>query len=197
MKKKQGGTLKKKMKHTRETRLASQLKHQEQMQVYNEVKSGKKYYTEIAREHSITVYSVKKIVQEIQELIDYKIKGIPPKHPKVCNVCGGKVEYKRNHKAKSGYVYCCKKCGAWVGTHTINPRVALGELALVDVRRKRRELHLWFDNLWRDKKERKKYYDRLAKELKKDECHFSQMSMEELEYAEKIVRKWWLEKFDR
>ena len=176
----------------------NQLSHQEKMQIYNETKSSQFFIKEICAKFNITPYTHKMVMQEIQELIDYKIYGIPPKQPKVCNICGGKVKFNRSDKkkSKSGWVYYCTECHAWVGTSPKYPRQALGELANHDMRKKRYDLHQWFDKLWKNHSEREIYYDKLAKELGKSECHFSQMTMEELEKAEKIVKKWWLEKYD-
>lgn len=183
-------------------KISSNIPHEEKMQIYNDCQSGHYYYTEIAAKYGISIYTTKKIEKDIHELIRYKLYGEPPKHPKVCNVCGGKVKFNRcdPFKSKSGFVYYCTNCHAWVGTSPRSPKEALGELALKDIRLKRRELHQWFDKLWKNGKERSYYYDKLAKELgkpDKEHCHFSQMSMEELENSLSIVKKWWFEKFDR
>lgn len=184
---------------TKSKRRYSQLSHPEQMQIYNEVKSCQFYKTEICAKFNISLYTLEKVVEEVQILIDYKIHGIPPKHPKICNVCGGKVKLNRcdKFKSKSGFVYYCTECHSWVGTSLRNPKEALGELGTKEVRLKRRELHQWFDKLWKNGRERAYYYDRLSVALGKSECHFSQMTMEELEKAEQLVKKWWFEKFDR
>lgn len=55
----------------------------------------------------------------------------PPKHPTVCNICGGKVSYVSNARVYgsrygSGWCYLCESCGAYVGTHGPRPREALG-----------------------------------------------------------------------
>lgn len=187
------------MTTTSKKRRSSQLTHQEKMQIYNEVNSSEYYLTEISEKFNISIYTIKKVFKEIHELIRYKIYGEPPKQPTVCNICGGKVKLNRcnKQKSRSGFVYYCTKCYAWVGTSPRNPMEALGELAGKDIRHKRRELHQWFDKLWNNRNEREMYYDKLAVELGKSECHFSQMTMEELEKAEKIVKKWWIEKYDR
>ena len=180
-------------------RKASDLTHQEKMQIYNETNSDHFYKTEIARKFNITVYTLQKVNQETHELIRYKIYGEVPKHPKVCNICGGKVKFNKcsKEKSRSGFVYYCTNCYAWVGTSPKNPDEALGELANKEIRGMRVELHRWFDKLWKNHEERAKYYDKLAAALGKSECHFSQMTMEELKKAEEIVKKWWLEKYDR
>lgn len=177
----------------------SQLSHQEKMSIYNDIESNCFYLTEIEKKHDISYHTLKKIHQEIHELIRYKIFGEPPKQPKVCNICGGKVKLNRCNKdqSRSGFVYYCTNCFAWVSTSPRNPKEALGELANKETRKRRRDLHQWFDKLWENKTERECYYDKLAKELGKEQCHFAQMSNEELDKAEKIVKKWWLEKYDR
>lgn len=175
------------------------LTHPEKMSIYNDIKSNSYYLKEICTKHNISMYCLKKVEKEIHQLIRYKIYGEVPKFPTECNICGGKVKLNKCNKeqSRSGFVYYCTNCYAWVGTSPKNPTEALGELANKEMRGKRVELHRWFDKLWKNHSERKKYYDKLAAELGKNECHFSQMTMEELEKAEKIVKKWWLEKYDR
>ena len=177
----------------------NQLTHEEKMEIYNLVNTGLYFKKEIGKKFNITGEMVNKVVKEIHDLIRYKIYGEPPKQPKFCNLCGGKVRFNRydREKSRSGFVYYCTQCHAWVSTSPRNPREALGELANKEMRKRRRELHQWFDKLWKGHSEREMYYDKLAAELGKSECHFSQMSMKELEKAEKIVKKWWLEKYDR
>ena len=60
------------------------------------------------------------------------------------------------------------------------------------------ELHRWFDKLWRNHSERQVMYQRLANELQIDpnDCHFSTLTKEQLDIALKVVKKWWLEKYD-
>lgn len=174
------------------------LSHQEKMEIYNKLNSGQFYKKELMNEFNITLGTLNKVYKETYDLIRYKIYGEPPKEPKVCNLCGGKVKLNRCDKSKSrsGFVYYCTKCHAWVGTHPNNPKQALGELAYSDIRGMRKELHKWFDKLWRNHQERKVLYDKLAKELGKDTCHFAQMDKGELDQALTIVKKWWFQKFD-
>lgn len=185
-------------KATMSYRKANDLTHQEKMQIYNETNSDQFYKTEIARKFNITVYTLQKVYEETHELIRYKIYGEAPKHPKVCNVCGGKVKLNKcdKFKSRSGFVYYCTECHSWVGTSPRHPDEALGELGTKEIRLKRRELHQWFDKLWRNNAEREIYYDKLAKALGKDDCHFSQMSMEELNKSLELVKKWWFQKYD-
>lgn len=185
------------MNHTK-TKKISQLSHQDKMQIYNEVNSGLFYLKELCAKFNITYYTLNKVIKETQELIDYKIHGIPPKQPKTCNLCGGKVKLNRcdTFKSRSGFVYYCTECHAWVGTSPKKPKEALGELAYKETRHKRRELHQWFDKLWRNGVERVYWYNKLANELGKKECHFSQMSDEELDKSLAIVKKWWMQKYD-
>lgn len=122
------------------------------------------------------------------------------KHPTICNLCGGKVILIRTglKYSRSGYIYKCVECGASVGTH---PKTtdALGSLGDREIKAKRREVHVWFDRLYETHEEREKCYERLAAELgiEKENCHFAWMSMEMLEKALVIVKKWWWEKYDR
>lgn len=175
------------------------LTHPEKMSIYNDVRSESYYLKEICEKHRISIYTLKKVKTEIHQLIRYKLYGEVPKFPTHCNICGGKVKFNRcdKFKSRSGFVYYCTQCHAWVGTSPAKPTEALGELANKEMRKKRRDLHEWFDKLWVNRADREKYYDKLAVALGKSECHFSQMSMEELEKAKKIVKKWWLEKYDR
>lgn len=175
------------------------LNHEEKIDIHNDYQGGHYYLKELCEKYNITPYTIKKVYEEIHQEIRYKEHGEVPKHPVKCNLCGGKVIFNKCNKeqSRSGFVYYCTECHAWVGTSPQNPTEALGELANTEVRRKRRELHQWFDKLWKNHEEREKYYDKLANALGKSECHFAQMSMEELEQAEKIIKKWWFEKFDR
>ena len=75
----------------------------------------------------------------------------PPKHPTVCNICGGKVSYVSNARVYgsrygSGWCYLCESCGAYVGTHGPRPREALGILADKRMRRLKMECHELFEN---------------------------------------------------
>lgn len=64
---------------------------------------------------------------------------------------------------------------------------------------KRKEVHKWFDSLWRNHKERDKYYRELAKlmNISYEECHFSLMNEEQLDRALAIIKQLWWEKFDK
>lgn len=175
----------------------TKLTHQQRMSIYNEVKSDLFLKKEIKVKHNISDYTLNKTVREIEKLIQYKLYGVVPKEPTECNICGGKVKFNKCSKSKSGFAYYCTNCHAWVGTSTKNPREALGELGNHETRTLRRELHTWFDKLWRNREERAMYYDKLAVALNKSECHFSQMTTEELKKSLELVKKWWFEKYDR
>ena len=91
----------------------------------------------------------------------------PPKHPTVCNICGGKVSYVSNARVYgsrygSGWCYLCESCGAYVGTHGPRPREALGILADKRMRRLKMECHELFDRTWDTNAERRERYARLA-----------------------------------
>lgn len=120
--------------------------------------------------------------------------------PTKCNLCGGKVIYNQASKDKSvsGFVYYCTECHAWVGTYPHDKEIAYGPLADFDTRKKRAEIHDWFDKLWHNHEERELLYGKLAKELglEKEDCHFGNMDGEMLDKALVIIKKWWLEKYD-
>ena len=120
------------------------------------------------------------------------------KHPTKCNLCGGKVIYNWAVKEKSlsGFVYYCTECHAWVGTHPVKKDEALGLLADFDTRKARANVHRWFDKLWHNHEEREMWYHKLAQEMNMEECHFSQMNLEELNQALDIIKKWWMQKYD-
>lgn len=123
------------------------------------------------------------------------------KRPTICNVCGGKVillNVGKKH-SRSSFIYKCVECGASVSTHPKRPRDAMGLLGNEEIKKKRRLVHEWFDKLWATHQEREKLYSRLAKELgiENNECHFSQMSEEQLDKALEIIKKWWWETFDK
>lgn len=129
-------------------------------------------------------------------------------HPKVCNICGGKVEYiqmKRlygsylKYGEKSGWCYHCKNCDATVGTHIDDPKAAFGLLADEKMRELRQRNHAMFDKFWKNKKQRSDYYNKLAEEMgiSPEECHFSWFSVEELEKSYQIMLRWWREKYDK
>lgn len=120
--------------------------------------------------------------------------------PTTCNICGGKViliKVGKEHSS-SEFIYKCTECGASVGTHVCQPDVALGTLADLETKKKRRECHVWFDKLWSTHEEREEYYQRLANELgiTRQQCHFGLMEMEMLEKALEIIKKWWWIKYD-
>lgn len=128
--------------------------------------------------------------------------------PKICNLCGGKVEYTRlenvygnkmQYFSNGKYCYHCKKCGAVVGTHKKYPKIALGILANREMADARQTCHKIFDEFWKTKEERTSLYQKLAAEMNIpfEECHFGWFTMEELEKSRKILLKWWREKYDK
>lgn len=120
-------------------------------------------------------------------------------HPKICNLCGGKVSYIRTSKYKSGYMYSCDECHAQVGTFVGDVDVAMGILADSETRKKRIEVHRLFDRFWRKPKGRKRRYQELAAELgiEEEQCHFAYFNLETLKRAEQILLKWWRNKYDK
>ena len=129
-------------------------------------------------------------------------------HPKICNICGGEVEFVENTKIygnylkygkKSGWCYHCKKCGAVVGTHIKNPTEALGLLANKEMADARQKAHAMFDKFWKNKKQRTEAYQKLAIEMgvPEEECHFAYFDLEQLKKSYQILLRWWREKYDR
>lgn len=128
-------------------------------------------------------------------------------YPTKCNICGGKVVYKKveqvygkkNIKFKtSGYCYHCEQCGAVVGTHKSNPKEAMGILADREMCEMRQKSHKLFDTLWKTKEQRTAMYQKLADELgiPFEECHFGYFDKEQLEKIYSILVKLWREKYD-
>ena len=114
--------------------------------------------------------------------------------PKICNLCGGDVEYISNaliygRQYGSGYAYRCKKCGAFVGTHENNPRCALGILADSEMIELRKKCHSKFDTTWKNAKERRQRYAELADKLgiEPRACHFSWFDKDMLNKALEIL----------
>lgn len=70
---------------------------------------------------------------------------------------------------------------------------------MTELWKKKDEAHKWFDKLWKNHEERDVYYRRLAEELNMtyEECHFSMMTIDQLEKAIVVIKKWWFEKYDR
>lgn len=119
-------------------------------------------------------------------------------HPKICNICGGKVIYCSNERIYgkeygSGFCYLCNNCGAYVGTHKPRPREALGLLADERMRTGKKMCHAIFDQFWKGKqkahKKRKDLYRWLAHEMeiKVEDCHFGYFDILQLRKAYKIL----------
>lgn len=115
-------------------------------------------------------------------------------HPKVCNLCGGKVIYTPNSdiygkRYGSGYCYRCTACKAYVGTHCQRPKQAFGILSNPKMRAAKQKCHNLFDSFWMKKKnasyKRQKAYETLAERLNinKSECHFGYFDLEMLDKA--------------
>ena len=121
--------------------------------------------------------------------------------PKKCNLCGGQAIFNRASKDKSvsGFVYYCTNCHAWVGTYPHQKEIAYGILADFETRKKRAEIHDWFDKMWNNHEERETLYQKLADELgiEKESCHFGMFDSEMLDKALVIIKKWWWKKFDK
>lgn len=119
------------------------------------------------------------------------------KYPTVCNICGGKVDYVSNEeiygrKYGSGYAYLCSRCGAYVGTHKPQPKVALGILANADMRRLKIECHDMFDSIWKTSGDRASLYEWLANEMgiPLKDCHFGYFDLQQLNRAKEILKNY-------
>ncbi len=121
-------------------------------------------------------------------------------HPTRCNLCGGQVEYIRNSEIYgrsygSGWVYRCKNCGAYVGTHIHHKRDALGILSNREMRFWKQICHEVFDKQYKGKKnaiyKRNMAYINLAKKLNipVESCHFGYFDLPMLKKAYQIMQK--------
>lgn len=116
--------------------------------------------------------------------------------PKICNICGGDVEYIPNAKIYgksygSGWCYHCKNCGAYVGTHKPRPKEALGILANEEMKNWKIWCHRLFDKLWKEEGyKRQECYKWLSKEMKINisECHFGYFNVNQLRQAYAILK---------
>ena len=115
-------------------------------------------------------------------------------HPKVCNLCGGKVIYTSNARVYgkeygSGKCYLCTKCRAFVGTHGPRPDEALGLLADSRMRNAKKKCHALFDPHWSDKEPQRTYrtamYRWLAEKMNiaVEDCHFGHFTLKQLDEA--------------
>lgn len=118
-------------------------------------------------------------------------------HPKVCNLCGGKVVYIENSQIYgksygSGYCYFCTKCHSFVGTHKDKPRKAMGILANKSMRVWKRRCHKVFDSMWQTHQQRQFLYEKLAKALniRVEDCHFGYFDVPMLQKSYDIIRGW-------
>jgi len=116
------------------------------------------------------------------------------KYPTKCNICGGLVKYIPNKEIYgkpygSGFCYCCTNCGAYVGTHVPQPKVALGILANAEMRKMKIKCHDIFDSLWDTPSQRQKMYRWLSQELGigVKQCHFGYFDLPMLNRAYKVL----------
>lgn len=94
-----------------------------------------------------------------------------------CPYCHKDSEYVPDTEVYSrsygGYIYLCRECDAYVGTHKPRPTESLGRLANKELRQAKIMAHDAFDRLWRKKielgmkkgKARAKAYKWLSKEM--------------------------------
>lgn len=120
-------------------------------------------------------------------------------YPKVCNLCGGKVECISNsviygREYGSGYCYRCQSCGAYVGTHKPWPKRAMGILANAEMREWKRKCHEVFDSFRKNEggKKRRMMYKRLAEKMniQVSMCHFGYFDTDQLKQAYQIMKNW-------
>ncbi len=119
-------------------------------------------------------------------------------HPKICNLCGGKVILTSNahiygREYGSGKCYLCLSCNAYVGTHKPWPTEAMGLLADYPMREGKKACHALFDRHWKGKKKASKkrndLYAWLAgkMDIPIEECHFGYFNIEQLRQAYRIL----------
>ena len=129
------------------------------------------------------------------------ITQAPPTHPKICNVCGGRVVETTNDKIYgrkygNGKCFLCTQCGRYVGCH--NTGEALGVLSGKTEKRLKMMCHERFDRVWKSKKMRRgDEYLRLAELLGIDPrlCHFGFFQEADLREAAAAMKPddWYLE----
>ena len=89
---------------------------------------------------------------EKYRLTDGEFETSYDRYPKHCGLCGGDVKFANNKavygtKIGNGYIYLCKKCGAYVGTYRPNSRVAIGVLSNKVMRNLKMDCHKLFDHM--------------------------------------------------
>ena len=121
-------------------------------------------------------------------------------HPKVCNLCGGKVDYVSNARIYgkqygSGYCYLCRECGAYTGTHKPRPKEALGLLADARMRKGKILCHELFDPIWKGKPKPQRFREKMYKWLSRqmgiriEDFHFGYFDLEQLREAYAILQQ--------
>ncbi len=88
------------------------------------------------------------------------------------------------------YCFYCDECSAMVGCHP-NTHLPMGLMATGPTRRKRKQLHVLFDPIWRlGYISRDDAYIWLAKELEieSDNCHIGELTLSKLQRALEIMR---------
>ncbi|MHA3065610.1 zinc-finger-containing protein [Lacticaseibacillus saniviri] len=130
------------------------------------------------------------------------ITKAPPKRPKRCNLCGGRVELISNDKIYgrkygNGKAYQCRNCFAYVGCH--NNGDALGILSDKRLKFEKIKAHTTFDYFWKHKLiDRNKEYAILADILgiSVKLCHFGYFDMRMLVATQMVMKdpNWCLNK---
>lgn len=91
------------------------------------------------------------------------------------------VDSKLLYGRSYGFIYWCRPCNAYVGTHKYDNVTPLGTLANAELREYRKKAHLVFDKRWRNgagrrKLEYKKLADWLGIEV--NDCHIGMFDKE-------------------
>lgn len=88
---------------------------------------------------------------------------------KICPYCKQKSEYvdsKIIYGKSYGFIYYCKKDGAYVGVHK-GTNEALGRLANAELRKAKKDAHEYFDKIWKlEIMKRNEAYKWLSEKLK-------------------------------
>ena len=102
----------------------------------------------------------------IEDLTDEQVKiycGV------ICPYCKGRskiIESKEIYGRDYGFLHICKPCNAYVGCHR-NSVQPLGRLAKKELRKLKKEAHLYFDKIWKLKcLTRTEAYAWLSKQLR-------------------------------
>jgi len=119
---------------------------------------------------------------------------------RICSYCGYPPLLTESN---FGYRWSCDPCEAYVGVHK-GTQIPLGSLADAKLRNKRKEVHRYFDQMWRfamakrgisKHKARGAAYKWLGEQMGLDpvECHIGMMDLEECALAIKLCKPYFKE----